>query len=97
MSTLDLPETHYARSGELNIAYQVMGDGPIDLIFVPGMITHVDFLHEIPGYTNYWVSPSLPWCSGVARTRWLDDGVVGRGCNGEGLLGEAMKEQPAGL
>jgi class 3 adenylate cyclase len=53
MSTLDLPETHYARSGELNIAYQVMGDGPIDLIFVPGMITHVDFLHEIPGYTNF--------------------------------------------
>src|SRR5580704_5507837 len=30
-----------------------MGDGPIDLIFVPGMITHVDFLHEIPGYTNF--------------------------------------------
>src|SRR5271166_3136634 len=44
-----------------------------------------------------WVSPSLPRCPGVARTRWLDDGVVGRGSNGEGLLGEAMKEQPAGL
>jgi class 3 adenylate cyclase/pimeloyl-ACP methyl ester carboxylesterase len=53
MSTLDLPETHYTRSGELNIAYQVMGDGPIDLIFVPGMITHVEFLHEIPGYTDF--------------------------------------------
>ena len=53
MSALDLPETHYARSGEMNIAYQVMGDGPIDLIFVPGMVTHVEFLHEIPGYTNF--------------------------------------------
>lgn len=53
MNALDLPETHYARSGEMNIAYQVMGDGPIDLIFVPGMITHVEFLHEIPGHTNF--------------------------------------------
>jgi class 3 adenylate cyclase/pimeloyl-ACP methyl ester carboxylesterase len=53
MSALDLPETQYARSGELNIAYQVMGDGPIDLIFVPGMITHLEFLHEIPGYTDF--------------------------------------------
>jgi hypothetical protein len=53
MSALDLPETYYARSGEMNIAYQVMGDGPIDLIFVPGMVTHVEFLHEIPGYTNF--------------------------------------------
>ena len=44
-----------------------------------------------------WVSPSLPRCPGVAGTRWLDDGVVGRGSNGEGLLGEAMKEQPAGI
>src|SRR5271166_6512186 len=42
-----------------------------------------------------WASPSLPRCPGVAGTRWLDDGVVGRGSNGEGLLGEAMKEQPA--
>src|SRR5271165_6902461 len=43
----------------------------------------------------YWVSPSLPRCRGSAGTRWLDDGVVGRGSNGEGLLGEAMQEQPA--
>ena len=48
-------------------------------------------------YRAYWVSPSLPRCRGAAGTRWLDDGVVGRGSNGEGLLGEAMKEQPAGL
>jgi pimeloyl-ACP methyl ester carboxylesterase len=53
MSTLDLPETYYAQSGDLNIAYQVMGNGPIDLIFVPGMITHVEFLHELPGYTSF--------------------------------------------
>ncbi len=52
--------------------------------------------HTPHNYGN-WVSPSLPRCPGVSGTRWLDDGVVGRGSNGEGLLGEAMKEQPAGL
>jgi class 3 adenylate cyclase/pimeloyl-ACP methyl ester carboxylesterase len=53
MSPLDLPVTRYARSGELNIAYQTMGNGPIDLILVPGITTHVEFLHEMPGYTDF--------------------------------------------
>src|SRR5215208_4139812 len=30
------PETHYAKSGAVNIAYQVVGDGPLDLLYVPG-------------------------------------------------------------
>jgi pimeloyl-ACP methyl ester carboxylesterase len=36
------PETRYARSGEVNIAYQVGGDGPIDLVLVHGFISHLD-------------------------------------------------------
>jgi hypothetical protein len=32
---VELPETHYARSGDLSIAYQVIGEGPSDLIYVP--------------------------------------------------------------
>jgi len=34
-----LPETRYAKSGDVHIAYQVIGNGPIDLVFVPGFIT----------------------------------------------------------
>ena len=33
---VDLPETRYARSGDVNIAYDVMDQGPFDLLFVPG-------------------------------------------------------------
>jgi class 3 adenylate cyclase/alpha-beta hydrolase superfamily lysophospholipase len=51
MSDFVLPETHYALSGDVNLAYQVMGDGPVDLVLVPGLISHVEFLHELPGYT----------------------------------------------
>jgi len=43
-----LPETKYARSGDVHIAYQVMGSGPIDLVVVPGWVTHVEYNWEEP-------------------------------------------------
>jgi class 3 adenylate cyclase len=42
------PETSYARSGELHIAYQVVGDGPVDLLWVPTWIWHVEHVWEDP-------------------------------------------------
>ena len=53
MSELDPPETRYARSGDISLAYQTMGSGPRDLIIVPGIISHVEYLHELPGYTAF--------------------------------------------
>src|SRR5271166_3074382 len=53
MSDFELPNTRYALSGDVNIAFQVMGDGPIDIILVPGIVSHIDFLHEFPGYTGF--------------------------------------------
>jgi class 3 adenylate cyclase len=35
-------KTHYAKSGDVHIAYQVTGEGPIDLVFVPGFVSHVE-------------------------------------------------------
>ena len=42
------PETNYAKSGDVHIAYQVVGDGPIDLVFVMGWVSHLDFLWDGP-------------------------------------------------
>ena len=42
------PKTEYARSGELHIAYQVVGSGPLDLVYVPGWVSHVDLAWEEP-------------------------------------------------
>ena len=36
------PETQFAKNGDLSIAYQVVGDGPIDLVYVPGFMSHVE-------------------------------------------------------
>src|SRR5256885_9030990 len=48
------PETRYAKSGDVNIAYQVVGEGPFDLVVVPGWISNVDFAWEDPFYGD-WV------------------------------------------
>jgi pimeloyl-ACP methyl ester carboxylesterase len=49
----DISEIRYAQSGDLSVAYQVIGDGPRDLIFVPGIVSHVEFFHQLPGYTEF--------------------------------------------
>ena len=43
------PRTRYARNGDARIAYQVIGEGPFDLIAVPGFVSNVEYLWEIPG------------------------------------------------
>ena len=43
------PETHYAKSDDVHIAYQVTGEGPIDLVFVPGFVSHVEASWQSPG------------------------------------------------
>jgi pimeloyl-ACP methyl ester carboxylesterase len=48
------PETRYARSGEVSIAYQVVGDGPIDLVLVPGWISNIELFWEEPNIVRFF-------------------------------------------
>ena len=48
------PETRYARSGDLHIAYQVVGDGPIDILYVPTWISQVEHLWEEPRVRRFF-------------------------------------------
>jgi len=49
-----LPETRYAKSGDVRIAYQVIGHGPLDLVFVPGFMSNLDV---------QWEDTASPICS----------------------------------
>jgi class 3 adenylate cyclase len=64
---MELPETDYARSGKVSIAYQVVGEGPTDFVFVPGVISNVEYA---------WRQPALSaWFEGLAsfsRLIWFD-------------------------
>jgi class 3 adenylate cyclase len=50
---MDMPETRYARSGAVSIAYQVTGDGPFDLVHVPGFVSHVELAWTVPGQADF--------------------------------------------
>jgi DNA-binding winged helix-turn-helix (wHTH) protein/pimeloyl-ACP methyl ester carboxylesterase len=47
------PETHYVLSGDANIAYQVVGDGDIDLVFVMGWVSHLEYFWEEPHFASF--------------------------------------------
>jgi len=79
MNDFELPVTRYAQSGEVNVAYQTMGEGPIDLIIVPGIVSHVEFAHEFPAYTH-WLSRLAKFARVVTfdkRGQGLSDRVLG--------------------
>ncbi len=47
------PETRYARSGDVNIAYQGVGSGPLDLVFIPGFVSHLEENWESPARARF--------------------------------------------
>jgi class 3 adenylate cyclase len=46
-------ETRYARSGDVSIAYQVVGEGPFDLVYVPGWVSNVELMWDEPDYAAF--------------------------------------------
>jgi pimeloyl-ACP methyl ester carboxylesterase/DNA-binding winged helix-turn-helix (wHTH) protein len=67
LTLLPLPQTRYAKSGNVHIAYQVFGEGASDIVFVPGFISHIE---------NYWSSKAMAeWLTAlgtVARVIMFD-------------------------
>jgi class 3 adenylate cyclase len=53
MGGVERSETRYARSGELSIAYQVVGGGPFDLVYVPGWVSNIELMWEEPGLARF--------------------------------------------
>jgi pimeloyl-ACP methyl ester carboxylesterase/DNA-binding winged helix-turn-helix (wHTH) protein len=47
------PETMYARSEDVNIAYQVIGDAPLDLVFVMGWVSHMEYFWREPSFARF--------------------------------------------
>ena len=45
---VDVPETRYARSGDLQIAYQVVGEGPLDVVLIPSYLSNIELFWELP-------------------------------------------------
>ncbi|MGK2956067.1 MAG: adenylate/guanylate cyclase domain-containing protein [Solirubrobacterales bacterium] len=50
---MERPETRYAKSGDLRIAYQVIGDGPLDVVLVPALASNVEISWDIPFFSEF--------------------------------------------
>jgi pimeloyl-ACP methyl ester carboxylesterase len=50
---MEAPQTRYARSGDYSIAYQVAGDGDLDLVYMPGFASHLEVFGEEPAYSRF--------------------------------------------
>jgi pimeloyl-ACP methyl ester carboxylesterase len=48
------PKTQYAKSGDVHVAYQVTGAGPLDLVFVPGFVSHLEYQWEHPWSAHFF-------------------------------------------
>ena len=64
---MESPDTHYARSGDLRIAYQVVGDGAIDLVHVPGLLGNLE-----AGWQEQAVAGFYERCARFARLILFD-------------------------
>jgi len=73
-----VPETQYAQSGDLSIAYQTVGDGPVDLLLVPGFVSNVELMWDIPS-----AGRMLERLSGMGRLVVFDK--RGTGCSDRSL------------
>lgn len=47
------PETHYVQNGDVNIAYQTVGSGDIDIVFVMGWVSHLEYFWEEPHFASF--------------------------------------------
>ena len=68
-----VPETRYARNGDVHIAYQVFGEGEVTLVGLPGIVSNIELIWEDP--------ESRRWLTGLASfVRWSTTTSAARGC-----------------
>jgi pimeloyl-ACP methyl ester carboxylesterase len=68
-----VPPVHYAHSGSVNIAYQVIGAGPVDIVFVMGWVSHLEYFWKEPSFARF-----LDRLASMARLIVFDKRGTGR-------------------
>jgi pimeloyl-ACP methyl ester carboxylesterase len=80
------PETRYAKGEEGYVAYQVVGDGPLDLLFVPSFANPIDLMWQQPAYARF-----LERLAGFSRLVLFDKRGSGRSAVGPDLEGATLE------
>jgi class 3 adenylate cyclase len=76
---VDIPETRYVRNGELLIAYQVVGEAPLDLVLISSYLSNIELFWELPSFSRL-LERLLSFCRVILierRGSGMSDGVIG--------------------
>ncbi len=88
---MDIPRTLYAKSGDVHVAYQTLGEGPINIIYVQGAFTHLGTMWELPAFQRF-----CQQLSSFARLTWFDKRGMGLSDRVQaGTLDERMDDMRA--
>ena len=49
------PRTQYTKSGDVSIAYQVFGSGTVDLVYIPGWVSNIDWMWSCPELVDFLI------------------------------------------
>lgn len=69
---MDAPRTRYAKSGDVHVAYQALGEGPPDVVYVQGAFSHLGVMWELPAFRHFCEQLST-----FARLIWFDKRGMG--------------------
>jgi pimeloyl-ACP methyl ester carboxylesterase len=81
-----VPTTRYAKSGTIHIAYQIIGRGPLDLVLIPGFVSHVEYIWEEPRAARF-----LEGLASYARLILFDK--RGTGLSDQGVTVPTLEER----
>ena len=68
----DVPDTRYTTTGDVHIAYQVVGDGPLDLVLIPEWFSHLEAAWDVAPLVR-----TLQWLGSFSRLITFDKGSSG--------------------
>lgn len=81
-----MPTTNYAKSGNVHVAHQVLGDGLRDLVISPGIFSHVELFWEDPGYAR-WIERLTTFARVIAFDK------RGQGLSDRGVMAPTLEER----
>ncbi len=93
-ATAAAPRVSYTRSGDVNIAYQVVGSGPIDIVFVMGWVSHLEYFWNEPSFAAFLTR--LASMAQVDPVRQARHGPVGCGADQRAAVARSAHGRRAG-
>ena len=73
---MDVPESRYAKSVDVHVAYCIRGDGPVDLVYIPGWVSNIELMWE-DRWMRAWLDRLATFSRLIAFDKRVPDSPTG--------------------